>query len=235
MRITLARFVHLATRRHGDVDHGCCVKIQNIPFQEADRFLPDEVANIVRRGRSKNARAAFGDADERFIPQIWAHQAGAVTNLHKDPTDAFLAQAAGTRIVTLYRPEAMMNPHGALPVEQLEAKDRAPDDDAPHLTRFPRWYEASRCNDPKMHNCTQVGFDGKFSEIKWTRDRHDDFSALDLGHVDPPDYTCQLKAGEGLIIPRGWWHRMDDDPRDAADDVLQVSFSWWYLDPDRYN
>jgi len=23
---------------------------------------------------------------------------------------------------------------------------------------------------------------------------------------------------------------MDDDPTDAADDILQVSFSWWYYD-----
>ena len=80
--LTLARFLYLATRRLGDTDYGCCTKLQNVPFKEADELLPPAMLNFIQRARQSAGHEA---AAEMFRAQMWAHQAGAVTSLHMDP------------------------------------------------------------------------------------------------------------------------------------------------------
>ena len=226
--ITLARAIHLATRRPGDWDHGCCLKLQNIPFHEGDSLLPEVLLRVVAAGRT-------GDHDNGiYLPQIWAHQAGVVTSLHYDEMNSVILQMAGTRVATLFAPSRkheLIVEGSQLPIEQLVIDDTstaaATDDPAPgpDLTPFPRAYYVVDCQRMPA-SCTvpaAAGNDGG-------TDKRPIFSPLELAEPSAPrgDATCTLAPGDALFIPRLWFHRLDDDPRDAETDLFQVSLAYWF-------
>lgn len=237
VRISWPRAVHLATRRKGDADHGCCLKVQNVPFAEADGLLDDRLLDVLERGRAAATDARQLSEDEArglLVPTIWAHQAGGVTSAHWDEFDSIIVQAAGTRLVSLWPPDLSdaLNPLGELPTEQLVAvHDEAtggatgPAEEPDDIT-FPTAYTTRRC--ASRAECQVLTLNAsETASVAW---RVEHFSPLDLSDARAPAATlrCALGPGDALFLPRRWWHRMDDDPTDAHTDVMQVSFSWWF-------
>ena len=230
--LSLSRAIHLATRREGEHEAGCCLKLQNIPFVEGDDLLPEALRRLVVAGRDLNALRE--DEDNWFVPQIWAHQSGVVIHLHYDEFDAVILQGAGTRVATLFAPSrrSQLLVESNLPVEllvEVKADGAARVAAPPNATLFPPAYQLQRCGD---HNatCTREIANGSTLAIE-PLDIDTIFSPLDLASRNAPraDFTCAIRPGDALYIPRHWFHRLDDDPEDAATDLFQVSFSFWFL------
>ena len=244
--IAFSRLVDLATRGRDDPNAGCCLKVQNIPFAGADSLLPPQVAELLEAGRATARRDVEGNRSIYLLPQIWANQAATVTSAHFDEYDAVIAQAAGTRVVSLWEPGRQLNPvRRRLPVEYVRAGSCSiplnTDLEALDGVEFPREYvvcdlcaredaggesndSGAACQEPHIREDSITLGD------YWKVDNRV-FSPLDLEATGAPvpDSTCRVAPGDLLFIPRGWWHRMDDDPVDAATDLFQVSFSFWYL------
>ena len=224
--ITFARLIHLATRRAGASDVGCCLKAQNIPFLDGDAMLPDILLKLVSGGRDPDV---LKEGEDFYLPQIWANQAGAVTHAHYDEADAVILQAAGTRTATLYSPSQRdrLLVERDLPVETLviaEVNTAVP----PNATRFPGAYRLVACAD-HPDACTLEDADGSTRRVEVV-DKDTAFSPLDLASHDAPrpDFTCAIDPGDALYVPRHWFHRIDDDPHDANTDIFQVSFNYWF-------
>ena len=237
---TLARFVHLATRQQGDDDSGCCLKVTHIPFVDADDFLPISLLSFIESGRAKAKLTLRADELAQLIPKLWAYQSRTVTALHFDEIDSFVAQAAGTRIVTLYPPEADLKPAESTRFALFFDADRERLVDIhrnspspPDRVKFPKQYALRFCDSSgpgelsTQPNCTRPTIDGRSLPSDQLLDSFEHFSPLDLAakNAPLPAYTCPLGPGDLLFTPRKWWHRMDDDPVD--NDTMQVSLSWW--------
>ena len=221
--VTLASAIHLATRRRSERDHGCCLKLQNIPFVEGDSLLPQPLLRVVDGGRDASA---LREGEDLYLPQIWAHQAGVVTPLHHDEFNSVILQLAGTRVATLFAPEREREllVDARLPIEQVVLPQRYADAD---LTSFPR------ASSYRVVDCTAAPANCPSSRATMTSEGLDEnviFSSLELAEPTAPraDMTCALAPGDALFIPKWWFHRFDDDPRDAATDLFQVSVAYWF-------
>lgn len=224
--VTLASAIHLATRRRGERDHGCCLKLQNIPFIEGDSLLPEPLLRVVDGGRDASALL---EGEDLYLPQIWAHQAGVVTPLHHDEFNSVILQLAGTRVATLFAPERKRKllVDARLPIEQVVLPQTYADAD---LTSFPRAssYRVVDCTAAPA-NCENSGH-RTYRSTSEGLDENVIFSSLELAETTAPraDMTCALAPGDALFIPKWWFHRFDDDPRDAATDLFQVSVAYWF-------
>jgi len=74
-------------------------KVAGIP-QYAQMEIPAEVAR-----RLELLPPPYYQREEYVLPRLWLGPSGAVTYLHYDDVDNFLAQVFGEKLVTLYRPD----------------------------------------------------------------------------------------------------------------------------------
>ncbi|KAL1872192.1 hypothetical protein Plec18167_006795 [Paecilomyces lecythidis] len=146
------------------------------------------------------AQAGKGDV---YDANIWMGIPPTYTPLHRDPNPNLFVQLAGDKVVRLLSPEAGMRAFARVRQELGQ--------DSGHGAAVFR-------GDEMMHGPERV----LLEKVVWGESDGSHTGAADPKH-DNQSYEAHLKAGDGLFIPKGWWHSIK-----GIGDGVTASVNWWF-------
>ena len=129
-----------------------------------------------------------------YHTMLWMGPRDTVSPLHFDPLDNILMQVVGWKRVLLFPPDDRSH----------DSNDRGKDE----FDRTPSWHYAGA--DGNQYNTSAVDIENP-----------DDVRFPNYRLLGPVPYECVLGPGDGLYIPKRWWHHVRS---------LEMSVSanvWW--------
>ena len=129
-----------------------------------------------------------------YDTNIWIGIPPTYTPLHRDPNPNLLLQLAGTKLVRLVKPSI-----GADIFREVQEK----------LGQNPS-------NRLRNHEMMQGEEKRLFEDAIW----HSDHALLGSRCTG---YECRLERGDGIFIPKGWWHSIK-----GVGDSITASVNWWF-------
>ncbi|KAL7549635.1 hypothetical protein ACHAWF_012905 [Thalassiosira exigua] len=130
---------------------------------------------------------------KRYHSMLWMGPRHSISPLHFDPLDNLLMQVVGWKRVLLFPPKNISD-DGSRSIKQL--------------SNGPTWHYAG--TDGNQYNTSSVDIENI------DHDRFPNFEAM-----APTPFECLLGPGDGLFIPKRWWHHVRS---------LEMSISanvWW--------
>lgn len=113
-----------------------------------------------------------------YESSIWLGRAPTYTPLHRDPNPNLFVQLAGKKTVRIYRPEV-----GGMVFAYVQ--------------RVVGGAGNERMRGAEMMEGRERGV---FEDVIWNKDGREELP------WDGQGWECEVEAGDGLFIPKGWWH-----------------------------
>ncbi|RAH84070.1 Clavaminate synthase-like protein [Aspergillus japonicus CBS 114.51] len=142
-----------------------------------------------------NLVAQVGKGDV-YDTNIWIGYPPTYTPLHRDPNPNLFVQLAGRKVVRLLPPSEGQRVFGAVRRRLGKSAGRE---------------SAAIRGDDMMHGEERV----LLEQAVW-----DDAATESTG---PIGFEAHLEAGDGMFIPRGWWHSIK-----GLGDSVTASVNWWF-------
>ncbi|OJK02568.1 hypothetical protein ASPACDRAFT_76976 [Aspergillus aculeatus ATCC 16872] len=139
------------------------------------------------------AQVGKGDV---YDTNIWIGYPPTYTPLHRDPNPNLFVQLAGQKVVRLLPPSEGQRVFGAVRRQLGKSAGRE---------------SAAIRGDDMMHGEERV----LLEQAVW-----DDAATESSG---PIGFEAYLEAGDGMFIPRGWWHSIK-----GLGDGVTASVNWWF-------
>ncbi|KAK3056138.1 hypothetical protein LTR09_002644 [Extremus antarcticus] len=128
-----------------------------------------------------------------YDSSIWLGEAPTYTPLHRDPNPNLFVQLAGTKVVRLVKPEVGRSIFAKVQ-ERIEGS----------------------ASDVMRGEEMMKGAEKKALESEIWDDDH-------VKEHNAPVWEAQLNAGDGLFIPKGWWHSVK-----GIGTGMTGSVNWWF-------
>ncbi|TKA24954.1 hypothetical protein B0A50_06052 [Salinomyces thailandicus] len=128
-----------------------------------------------------------------YDSSIWLGQAPTYTPLHRDPNPNLFAQLAGRKLVRLYQPKVGQGIFAAV------------------QERIGGGANAMMRGEEMMQGAEKKALEEEvWGEVENTT-------------VAGPCWEAELKSGDGLFIPKGWWHSIK-----GVGEGMTGSVNWWF-------